>query len=54
MTVGIYEIDRGYAIWIWLCQKHLDARRKDGWVVKTRKKPKHDLACDDCRRESAS
>ena len=52
MKVGIFEMDRGVSVWLWLCQTHLNARRKAGWVVKTRKKPPHEITCDDCRRES--
>jgi hypothetical protein len=51
MKVGIFEMDRGFSWWIWLCQKHLDAMRAAGWVVKTRKRPPHEIDCGECRRE---
>jgi hypothetical protein len=49
MTVGIYQIDRGISIWIWLCAGCVKARKAAGWAVKEKKPPPHDgLHCQDC------
>ncbi len=52
MSVGIYNLDRGISKWVWLCQKHLRARKAEGWAVKGNGTlPVHELTCDDCTAE---
>ena len=48
--VAIYRLNRAYEVWQWLCPKHLAARLDDGWDVKERKNPPHELRCDDINR----
>ncbi len=46
--VRIYQLDGPFAIWVWLCGKHVEARKAKGWVVKESRDPPHELMCDDC------
>jgi len=47
--VRIYEIDKAFAQWIWLCDPHLARRKAMGFLIQTEKAPPHgDLACADC------
>lgn len=54
--VFIYQLDRGFSVWVWLCTPHVEARTKvslpdsERWDVKERRVPKHPLTCDDCPR----
>lgn len=49
MSVGIYNLDRGISKWVWLCDKHLRARKAEGWAVKGKGQlPPYPLTCDDC------
>ena len=48
MSVKIYQLDRNFPLWVWLCEKCLAARKAKGWDVKETREPPHDLACDDC------
>lgn len=50
MTAAIYQLSRGYEIWTWLCEKHLKAKRAEGFEVKEKREPKHELKCDACKR----
>lgn len=51
--VGVYAIDRGVTIWIWLCGKHVKTREAAGWAVKEQRTPPQDLPCQDCQAKSA-
>ena len=56
-AVFIYQLDRGFPIWIWLCAEHLAVRTdeklsvKERWFVKEKRTPTIPLTCDDCPRE---
>jgi hypothetical protein len=52
--VAIYLITRAYDLWCWLCPKHVAARTNEGWTVKQRKEPPHELACEDCPKRKRS
>ena len=46
--VCIYELSRGFDVFVWLCSKCVTLRLDLGWAVKNRKEPPHPLRCDDC------
>ena len=51
-AVFIFNLDRAFPVWRWLCPKHLQAMLDDNWVVKEKRTPMHPLTCDDCPRVS--
>jgi len=47
--VRIYQIDRAFSEWVWLCSPHLERRLALNYQVKASKDPPHDgLPCLDC------
>jgi hypothetical protein len=48
---AIYQLDRGFSVWAWLCADHLKARQAAGWEVKERRPAPHPITCDDCKTE---
>lgn len=52
MTAAIYQLSRGFEVWVWLCTDHLAKRKRKGWEVKERREPPHPLTCDDCKRKA--
>ncbi len=46
--VRIYELDRGFSLWVWLCPACLEARELLGWEVKESRPAIVPLTCDDC------
>lgn len=47
--VRIYELDREFPVWLWLCRKCLGRRLKRNFQVKTNRTPAFaDLPCQDC------
>jgi hypothetical protein len=52
-TAAIYLLDRGMGIWLWLCPECVAKRADDGWAVKERREPPHELDCEDCKRRPA-
>ena len=47
--VRIYEVDHGFAQWIWLCADHKARREAMKQLIKAEKDPPHDgLECLDC------
>ena len=49
MNAEIVQIDRAFALWLWLCPPHTARREAQGYQIKVRKEPPHPLPCDDCR-----
>lgn len=52
--VRIYQLDKAYTQWVWLCPKHLELRKQMGYDVKADIDPPHELTCDDRNRGSCS
>lgn len=48
-AVYIYNLDRAFPVWMWLCEKHLTERKAAGWMENEKRTPKHPLVCDDCK-----
>jgi hypothetical protein len=46
----VYYITSGISTYVWLCPKHVVARKKAGWTVKGTG-TYADWGCDDCPRE---
>lgn len=51
--VSIYELEKGWSVFAWLCPNHVKARKRAGWRVKVKKPPPHDLPCQDCDPQEA-
>lgn len=47
---AIYQLMRGFDIFIWLCDGCLAKRVAAGWEVRNRKEPPHEIRCQDCPR----
>lgn len=45
-AVRIYQLDRGYSVWGWLCPRHLELALQQGWEIKDTKPAPHELTCD--------
>ena len=52
--VRIYQLDRAFSFFIWLCDRHLAKRKRAGFQVKGRKTVEWDLPCQDCKDEEAA
>jgi hypothetical protein len=49
MSVRIYEVDKGFAQWVWLCKPHKERREAMTFLIKADRDPPHDgLDCLDC------
>ena len=44
--VMIVQLDKGVALWLWLCPKCLARSKAEGWTVKDKREPKWPLKCD--------
>lgn len=53
MPIGIYRVTLGISTWVWLCVRHVTARRQAGWAC-DRTGGAEWLTCDDCVREAQS
>lgn len=49
--VRIYQLDRAFSFFIWLCDRHASKRKREAFQVKGRKTVKWDLTCQDCKEE---
>lgn len=51
-SVRIYQLNRAFELWRWLCLRCLRELQSEGWKVKQSKEPPHALCCDGegCRR----
>jgi hypothetical protein len=47
-AVSIYRMEKGVAVWQWLCSKHLAERVSEGFEAKEIKTPPHPLNCELC------
>lgn len=43
--IGIFKMTNGWSTWRWLCPKHVEERRKEGW---TAVQIGTAWSCDDC------
>jgi len=50
VSVKIYQLDKAFSFFIWLCDACAAARKKAGYQVKGRKTVDWKLTCDDCPR----
>ncbi len=44
--VVIVQLDRAYSLWLWLCPACLAQSISEGWTVKEKRTPPHELRCD--------
>ena len=51
MTVKIYQLDRAFSFFVWLCDRHAKKRQREGFQVKGRKTVDWELPCQDCLEE---
>jgi len=51
--IGIYRVTLGISTYVWLCMRHVVARRGAGWACE-RTGGAEWLTCDDCTREARS
>jgi hypothetical protein len=54
--VMIVQLDKGVALWLWLCKSCRDQSEAEGWTVKELRTPKHPLKCDGqaCKAKEAT
>lgn len=36
-VVAIYQLAREFELWLWLCPRHIAARKGKGWAIRVRK-----------------
>lgn len=51
--VKIYQLDREFSWYVWLCPAHVKAWFSRGWQLRGRKTPPHPIPCSDCAKETA-
>lgn len=48
MPVLIYKLSKATEVWMWLCGGCFKSKLKDGWELREKRSPPHELKCDSC------